>query len=86
MGIHGLHGDVPSTEDFQSAYIRSVRGAISAVPEVSGGVLWSWADYRHRRHFQSLGAFGAFGAVTIDRRPKAALEALATMYGGKGEK
>jgi beta-galactosidase/beta-glucuronidase len=81
MGIPGMHGDVASTEDFQAAYIRSAWAAISAVPEVSGGVLWSWADYYHRRHFQANGPFGAFGAVTIDRRPKAALRALAEMYG-----
>jgi beta-glucuronidase len=86
MGFHGLHGDAASTEDFQAAAIRSVWSAISAVPEVSGGVLWSWADYHHRRHFQSLGAFGAFGAVTVERRPKAALAALAAMYGGSAEK
>jgi hypothetical protein len=44
--------------------------------------LWSWADYYHRRHFQSLGAFGAFGVVTVDRQPKSALKALAKAYGG----
>ena len=82
MGMPGLHGDVPGTEDFQADYLRAVWTAISGVPEVSGGVLWSWADYNHRRPFTSLGAYGAFGAVTIDRRPKAALKALATMYGG----
>jgi beta-galactosidase/beta-glucuronidase len=85
MGIPGMHGDIASTEDFQAAYIRSAWEAISAVPEVSGGVLWSWADYYHRRHFQANGPFGAFGAVTIDRQPKAALKALATMYGGELE-
>jgi beta-galactosidase/beta-glucuronidase len=83
LGIHGMHGDVTSTEDFQAAYISAVWAAISAVPEVSGGVLWSWADYHHRRHFQANGAFGAFGVVTVDRRPKAALKALATSYGTK---
>jgi len=83
VGIPGMHGDVSSTEDFQAAYIKTVWEAITAVPEVSGGVLWSWADYHHRRHFQANGAFGAFGVVTIDRRPKAALKALATSYGGK---
>jgi beta-glucuronidase len=82
MGIHGLHGDVPATEDFQAEYIRAVWTAISEMPEVSGGVLWSWADYNHRRPFSSLGPFGAFGAVTINRTPKAALKALASMYGG----
>ena len=56
VGIPGMHGDVASTEDFQADYIRTVWAAISAVPEVSGGVLWSWADYYHRRHFQANGA------------------------------
>ncbi|MFI5454142.1 MAG: glycoside hydrolase family 2 protein [Isosphaerales bacterium] len=86
MGMHGLHGDAPSTEDFQAEYIRAVWTAISGAPDVSGGVLWSWADYNHRRPFTSLGAFGAFGAVTIDREPKAALRALATMFGGTLER
>jgi hypothetical protein len=27
--------------------------------------------------------FGPYGVVTVDRRPKAALRALAEMYGGK---
>jgi len=85
MGFHGLHGDAPTTEDFQADNIRAVWTAISGVPDVSGGVLWSWADYNHRRPFTSLGAFGAFGAVTIDRKPKAALKALATMFGGTVE-
>jgi beta-glucuronidase len=85
MGLAGMYGDVASTEDFQAAYIQSAWQAISAVPEVSGGVLWSWADYYHRRHFQANGPFGAFGVVTIDRRPKAALKALAAMYGGEGK-
>jgi beta-galactosidase/beta-glucuronidase len=83
MGIAGMHGDVPSSEDFQAAYIKTVWEAITAVPEVAGGVLWSWADYHHRRHFQANGAFGAFGVVTIDRRPKVALKSLAASYGGK---
>jgi beta-glucuronidase len=83
VGIPGMHGDVAATEEFQAAYLRSAWRAISAVPEVSGGVLWSWADYYHRRPFQANGPFGAFGAVTIDRRPKAALRALAEMYGGE---
>ena len=51
MGFHGLHGDAPATEDFQADYLRAVWTAISGVPDVSGGVLWSWADYNHRRPF-----------------------------------
>jgi beta-glucuronidase len=86
MGMPGLRGDVPATEDFQADYLRAVWAAISGMPDVSGGVVWSWADYNHRREFTSLGRFGAFGAVTIDRKPKAALKALATMFGGAVEK
>ncbi len=86
MGMHGLHGDVPAAEDFQADYLRAVWTAICSVPDASGGVLWSWADYNHRRSSTSLGPFGAYGAVTIDRKPKAALTALAAMYGGSLEK
>jgi beta-galactosidase/beta-glucuronidase len=85
MGMHGLRGDVPTTEDFQAEYIRAVWAAISGVQEVSGGVLWSWADYNHRRASTALGPFGAYGAVNIDRKPKAALKSLAAMYGGTVE-
>ncbi len=82
-GIHGFRGDAPATEDFQAEYIRAVWAAISGVQDVSGGILWSWADYNHRRPSTSLGPFGAYGAVTIDRKPKAAFKSLAEMYGGE---
>jgi beta-galactosidase/beta-glucuronidase len=81
-GFRTIRGDVPSGEDFQAAYITKIWAAIAGNSDVSGGILWSWADYYHRRHFQSLGAFGAFGVVTVDRQPKSALEALAKAYGG----
>ncbi len=81
MGFHGTHGPVASTEEFQAAYITAIWDVIAANPDVSGGVLWSWADYYHRRNFQALGAFGPFGVVTVDRQPKAALRALAKAYG-----
>jgi hypothetical protein len=51
--------------------------------EASGGVLWCWADYYHRRTFVQYAVFGPYGVVTVDRRPKLALRALAKMYGGK---
>jgi beta-glucuronidase len=86
MGYHGLRGDAASTEEFQASYISKVWGAIATNPDLSGGVLWSWADYYHRRHFQSLGAFGPFGVVTVDRQPKEALKALSRGFGGSIEK
>jgi hypothetical protein len=52
------------------------------VEEVSGGVLWSWADYYHHRTFIQYAVFGPYGVLTVDRRPKAALRVLAEMYGG----
>jgi beta-glucuronidase len=82
MGFAGMRGNVRSTEDFQADYLEAVWSAISSVPEVCGGVVWSWADYRHRRPFSSLGPYGPFGVVTIDRSPKTSLNALATMFGG----
>ena len=82
MGYHGTHGDAVSTEDFQARYIGKVWDAIAGNSDVAGGVLWSWADYYHRRHFQALGAFGPFGVVTVDRQPKEALKALSHAYGG----
>lgn len=81
-GIAGLRGDVVYTEDFQAALIRATWKAIQNLEEVSGGVLWSWADYYHRRTFIQYAVFGPYGVVTVDRRPKAALRALAEMYGG----
>lgn len=81
--IAGLHGDVCWTEEFQVAYIRAVWQAIHSVRDVCGGILWSWADYFHRRGAPQMSApFGPYGVVTVDRKPKAALRALAVMYGG----
>jgi beta-glucuronidase len=85
MGFHGIRGDAASTEDFQASYISKVWNAVATNPDLSGGILWSWADYYHRRHFQSLGAFGPFGVVTVDRQPKESLRALSRAFGGSIE-
>jgi beta-glucuronidase len=82
-GVPGIHGDVPYSEDFQAGLIQAAWRAIRNCDEASGGVLWSWADYYHRRTFIHYAVFGPYGAVTVDRKPKAALAALAKMYGGK---
>ena len=82
-GVPGLHGDMVYTEDFQAALNEATWRAIQSCPECSGGILWCWADYYHRRTFNDNGPLGCFGVVTVDRRPKAALTALARMYGGQ---
>jgi beta-glucuronidase len=82
-GVPGLHGDMVYSEDHQAALNVAAWRAIQECKACSGGVLWCWADYYHRRTFNDNGPFGCFGVVTVDRRPKAGLAALARMYGGK---
>ena len=82
-GVPGVHGDIPYSEDFQATLIQATWKAIQNCEEASGGVLWSWADYYHRRLLIQYAVFGPYGVVTVDRRPKAALSALAKMYGGR---
>ena len=84
-GIRGIHGDVDYTEEFQAAFIQSAYAGIRDNAEPAGAVLWCWADYYHRRDFVQYAVFGPYGVVTVDRQPKAALRALATMYGGSVE-
>jgi len=82
-GVPGMHGNVQYTEDFQAAAMQAAWKAIQDCEEASGGVLWCWADYYHRRTLIQYAVFGPYGVVTVDRRPKAALRALAKMYGGR---
>jgi len=78
-GVPGIHGDVSYSEDFQAACIQATWKAMQNCGEASGGILWCWADYYHRRALTQYAVFGPYGVVTVDRRPKAALRALAKM-------
>lgn len=82
IGIPAVGGDLRFSEDYQAAYVAAVWRAIRAVPEVSGGLVWSWADYRHRRGFTNdfPTYFGPFGIVTLDRRPKKAHAVLRALW------
>jgi beta-glucuronidase len=82
QGIKNIHGDVSYSEEFQAAYIERAWEGIRSVPGISGGVLWCWADYYHRKYLITYNAYGPYGVVTVDRKPKKSLEALARMYGG----
>ena len=92
QGIRGIHGDSFYSEEFQAAYIESNWKALKENPSISGGILWTWADYFHEQHFSlhtSYGFYGVvnanygpFGVVTGDRKHKKSLESLARMYGG----
>jgi beta-glucuronidase len=82
QGIKNMHGDVPYTEEFQAAYIEQAWAGIRSVPGISGGVLWCWADYYHRKYLITYTTYGPYGVVTLDRQQKKSLEALARMYGG----
>jgi beta-glucuronidase len=82
IGIPGSGGDMRFSEDYQAAFLSAVWRAVEAVPEVSGGVVWAWADYRHRRGFTNdfPTYFGPFGIVTLDRHPKKAHAALRALW------
>jgi hypothetical protein len=82
QSIKNIHGDVYYSEEFQAAYIERIWDAIKGNRGISGGILWCWADYYHRKYFINYAVYGPYGVVTIDRQPKKALEALARMYGG----
>jgi beta-galactosidase/beta-glucuronidase len=92
QGIKGIHGDVYYTEEFQAAYIESVWKALRGNPTISGGFLWTWADYNHEYHYALSGGngfsgakvanYGPYGVVTGDRKLKKSLEILARLYGG----
>ena len=82
QGIKNMHGDLFYSEEFQSAYIERIWDGINSVPGLSGGVLWCWADYYHRKYLITYAAFGPYGVVTTERKPKKSLDALTRMYGG----
>jgi beta-glucuronidase len=82
-GIRGVRGDAEYSEDFQAACMRATWRAIQAVEGISGGVLWCWADYYHRRDFIQYAPFGPYGVVTVDRKPKVSLTALEEMFKGR---
>ena len=82
QGVKNIHGDINHSEEFQAAYIERIWQGIRSVPGVSGGVLWSWADYYHRKYLITYAAYGPYGVVTVDRKPKKSLEAMSRMYGG----
>ncbi len=84
IGIPGSGGDVRFSEDYQAAYLSAVWRAVDEVPELSGGIVWCWADYRHRHGFTNdfPTYFGPFGIVTFDRRPKKAQAVLHALWTG----
>ena len=82
QGIKNIHGDVSHSEEFQAAYIESMWKALAENPTISGGILWTWADYIHETHFALTSPYAPYGVVTGDRKQKKSLEALARMYGG----
>jgi beta-galactosidase/beta-glucuronidase len=79
-GIKGVRGDIHYSEDFQSKCIEKVWEAINNVPDISGGVLWCWRDYYHRRDFIEYATFGPYGVLTVDHKPKMSLASLAQMF------
>ncbi|HZI94766.1 MAG TPA: glycoside hydrolase family 2 TIM barrel-domain containing protein [Patescibacteria group bacterium] len=82
IGIPGSGGDMRFSEDYQAAYLSAVWRAVEAVPEISGGIVWCWADYRQRRGFTNdfPTYYGPFGIVTLERHPKKAHAVLTRLW------
>jgi beta-glucuronidase len=82
IGIPGAGGDMRFSEDYQAAYLSAVWRAVEAVPEISGGIVWCWADYRQRRGFTNdfPTYYGPFGIVTLERHPKKAHAVLTRLW------
>lgn len=82
QGIKGIHGDLYFSEEFQATYLTRIWDAIQEVPGVSGGILWCWADYFHRKYFIDYTAYGPYGVVTGTRKRKKSFDALVKAFGG----
>ncbi|MDX2196767.1 MAG: glycoside hydrolase family 2 TIM barrel-domain containing protein [Cytophagales bacterium] len=83
-GIYGISGETNFSEDLQALMIQSVWKTIEATPRLSGGILWSWADYYHRKNFIDYAVFGPYGVVTTDRKKKKSYETLKKLYTASG--
>lgn len=79
-GLSGVRGDTFLTEEHQAAYIETMWRALMDNPAVSGGIVWSWADYHHRKDYAFYAPYGPFGVVTFDRKPKLSLAAVTRMW------
>ncbi len=92
--IYGVHGDPFEGryhEEFGATYMERACRAYMRNPNLRGLVIWSWADYRHRRgftpdnngssgmHFNAT--YGPYGIVTMDRKIKKPMaEAITRLY------
>ena len=82
-GIYGVTGDAPFSEEYQAAYIAKMWEAISNVPQCSGGILWCWRDYFHRKYFTTTYApFGPYGVLNTAGEPKRSFDTLQKIFGG----
>ena len=99
-GVHGSPDEGRFCEEFGAAYVKRACQGYRKNPNMRGLIIWSWADYRHRRgftpdntgssnmHFNAT--YGPFGVVTMDRKIKKPMaEMLSGVYTsfvpGKGE-
>ena len=91
--IYGMHGNGIEgrfTEEFGGTFLRAACEEYRKDPNMKGLVIWSWADYRHRRGFvpakTNMGmqaTYGPWGLVTSDRKPKTAMvEAMTEVFTG----
>jgi len=87
--VYGMHGNGIEgrfTEEFGATFLRAACDEYRKDPNMKGLVIWSWADYRHRRGFVGGGmhlsaTYGSWGLVTSDRLPKKTMvEAMTEVF------
>ena len=80
VSVAGFHGDPKAgrfTEEFAATVTKAQCEGFLRDPNMKGLVIWSWADYRHRRGFipsdfdmGMAATYGPYGLVSMDRTPK----------------
>ncbi len=79
-GIKNIHGNNSFSENFQAEYIKNTWKAIKNVSGCSGGILWCWADYYHRKGFNNYNAFGPYGVLNVNRKEKESFKTISKLF------
>ena len=88
LSVQGMTGPNRMSETRHAEQLRLTAQAFAECKNLSGMILWAWADYFHNRNFLLVGAFmsirslfGPYGVVTVDRKiKKAPYEALHEIF------
>lgn len=82
--LAGQHATYPQlfTEDYQADFIHAYWSAITDHPDVIGGHVWNFADFRTAQHGRRV-VFNLKGVFTRDRTPKKAAFKVRALWNDK---